>query len=108
MYKKKKLSYQLRLNYNSIIITRQECVTSLKSIMALAINFPRKRNFILILAMCAGLVVLPKGTANSPLVLNMYFIPSWFPDKTEMPCVHSKPLDLLIFNGILHGSGKTN
>lgn len=77
------LSYHLMLHFNSIL-TRQECVTSLKSIMALAINFPKKRNFILILAMCAGLVVLPKGTANSPLVLNMYFIPSWFPDKTKM------------------------
>lgn len=54
--------------------------------MALAINFPRKRNFILILAMCAGLVVLPKGTANSPLVLNMYFVPSWLPVVAETRC----------------------
>lgn len=53
-----------------------EAVTSRKSIMALAISFPKKRNFILILAMCAGLVVLPKGTANSPLELNMYLVPS--------------------------------
>ena len=60
-----------------------EVVTSLKSIMALAISFPKKRNFILILAMCAGLVVLPKGTANSPLVLNMYLVPSWLPAWTE-------------------------
>lgn len=81
------------------IITRQECSTSLKSIMALAINFPRKRNFILILAMCAGLVVLPKGTANSPLVLNMYFIPSWFPGKRDAKCVHSKSLHILTLNG---------
>lgn len=51
--------------------------------MALAISFPKKRNFILILAMCAGLVVLPKGTANSPLVLNMYFVPSWLPVIAE-------------------------
>lgn len=58
-------------------------VTSLKSMMALAISFPKKRNFILILAMCAGLVVLPKGTANSPLVLNMYFVPSWLPVGTQ-------------------------
>lgn len=59
--------------------TKTKVVTSLKSIMALAISFPKKRNFILILAMCAGLVVLPKGTANSPLELNMYLVPSWLP-----------------------------
>lgn len=52
--------------------------------MALAISFPKKRNFILILAMCAGLVVLPKGTVNSPLVLNMYFVPSWLPVGAEI------------------------
>lgn len=73
---------------------RQDGVTSLKSMMALAINFPRKRNFILILAMCAGLVVLPKGTANSPLVLNMYFIPSWFPDNTITPDVFTASLNI--------------
>lgn len=65
------------MNKNKI----EKLITNLKSIMALAINFPKKRNFILILAMCAGLVVLPKGTANSPLELNIYFIPSWFPDE---------------------------
>lgn len=42
-------------------------------------SFPRKRNFILILAMWAGLVVRPNGTANNPLELNMYFVPSWLP-----------------------------
>ena len=42
--------------------------------MALAISLPRKRNFILILAMCAGLVVRPNGTANSPLEQNMYLV----------------------------------
>lgn len=47
--------------------------------MAFAISFPKKRNLILILAKCAGLVVLPKGTAKSPLELNMYLVPSWLP-----------------------------
>lgn len=65
------------------IEVKVEAVTSLKSIMALAISFPKKRNFILILAMCAGLVVLPKGTANSPLVLNMYLVPSWLPVEAK-------------------------
>lgn len=68
---------------NGVQEMKMEAVTSLKSIMALAISFPKKRNFILILAMCAGLVVLPKGTANSPLELNMYLVPSWFPAKQE-------------------------
>lgn len=63
-----------------------EVGTNLKSMMALAINFPRKRNFILILAMCAGFVVLPKGTANSPLELNMYLVPSWFPEGERSEC----------------------
>lgn len=57
--------------------------TSLKSMMALAMSLPRKRNFIFTLAMCAGLVVLPKGTANSPLELNMYLVPSWLPGGGE-------------------------
>lgn len=69
---------------------KKEVVTNLKSIMALAISFPKKRNFILILAMCAGLVVLPKGTANSPLELNMYFVPSWLPVGTNTSVVRVK------------------
>lgn len=68
----------------------KQVVTSLKSIMALAISFPKKRNFILILAMCAGLVVLPKGTANSPLELNMYLVPSWLPVERRQNRVRVK------------------
>lgn len=64
---------------NISLLAKIAVITSLKSIMALAISFPKKRNFILILAMCAGLVVLPKGMANSPLELNMYLVPSWLP-----------------------------
>lgn len=77
----KRIKTSLTQYRNLMIKTKHkmEVHTSLKSMMALAINFPKKRNFILILAMCAGLVVLPNGTANSPLELNMYFVPSWFP-----------------------------
>lgn len=56
-------------------------LTNLKSMIALAINFPKKRNFILTFAIWAGLAVLPKGSANRPWRFWIYLVPSWLPGK---------------------------
>lgn len=78
MHPESKREKMLDIEKNIYIRNRNRC-TSLKSMMALAMSLPRKRNFILILAMWAGLVVRPNGTANRPLELNMYLVPSWLP-----------------------------